>query len=117
MAKLSRDKGKRGELEVAALLKRYGFEARRGQQFKGGPGSPDVIHNIPGFHIEVKRTEAFGLYAALEQANAEKQPHEKAMVLHRRNDKPWVIVMEAEALLFMIAYWAGVLTEGVKEYD
>tara|TARA_Y100000310_G_scaffold321537_1_gene379279 strand:+ start:434 stop:664 length:231 start_codon:yes stop_codon:yes gene_type:complete len=31
----SRQKGKRGELEVVHLLKEYGFEARRGQQFKG----------------------------------------------------------------------------------
>lgn len=32
----SRNKGKRGEREFAALLREHGFDARRGQQFAGG---------------------------------------------------------------------------------
>ena len=38
----SRDKGKRGERELAAILKEYGYcEARRGQQYCGADGSAD----------------------------------------------------------------------------
>ncbi len=99
MGKLSRDKGKRGELEVAALLKAHGFDARRGQQFAGGPGSPDVVHSMDGFHIEVKRTETFSLYDALAQSNADKKPGEDSVLFHRRNGKSWVVVMDAEAFL------------------
>ncbi len=68
MSKMSKEKGKHGEREVAELLRKYGFDARRGQQFSGGDGSPDVVHNIEGLHIEVKRTEKFDLESAMTKA-------------------------------------------------
>ena len=83
MAKNSRTKGKVGELEVAALLRDYGFEARRGQQFSGGSDSPDVVHSIPNVHLEVKRVEAFSLYPALEQADRDRDNGEIPVVFHR----------------------------------
>lgn len=94
MGKMSRDKGKRGEAEVVNLLKAYGFDARRGCQYKGGPDSPDVI-GLPNVHIEVKRTERFDLYGALEQAQRDAGEKETPVVFHRRNGKPWIVVMEA----------------------
>ena len=99
MGIMSKTKGKVGEREVAALLKKYGFDARRGQQFSGGGDSPDVAHNMDGFHIEVKRSETFALYDALAQANADKKSDEDAIVFHRRNNRQWVVVMEAEDFL------------------
>ena len=69
MGLFSRDKGKRGERELAAELNRVlGITARRGVQFQGSPDSPDVITSLPDLHIECKRTERFQLYRALEQA-------------------------------------------------
>ena len=103
MGILSRTKGKVGEREVADLLKRNGYEARRGVQFQGGAGSPDVVHNMAGFHIEVKRTERLALWDALKQANADKGPKEHALIFHRANGKPWVIIMDAEAFLRDVA--------------
>ena len=100
MGKLSRDKGKRGEREVVELLKSHDFEARRGQQFRGGSDSPDVIHNIPGVFIEVKRTETMSLYPVLEKAK-EEAGGAVPVIFHRRSDKPWVVVLEAEAFLDM----------------
>lgn len=103
MAKMSRDKGKRGELEVAALLKRFGFEARRGQQFSGGGDSPDVIHNLPcGFHIEVKRVERFNVYEALRQAEEDCAGELDNLVFHRRNDQYWIVVLDAEKFLHIM---------------
>ena len=67
MGKPSRDKGKRGEREIAGLLRDYGYDARRGVQYHGGADSPDVV-GLPGVHIEVKRTETLSLYPAMEQA-------------------------------------------------
>lgn len=69
---MSRNKGKTGEREVAALLRKYGYDAHRGQQFSGGNDSPDIVHSIPGLHIEVKRVEQFNLWAAIDQADADK---------------------------------------------
>lgn len=106
MSKMSKEKGKVGEREVAALLKSHGFEARRGQQFAGGGGSPDVVHNIPGVHIEVKRTEKFDLYAALEQANTDRRDGERPVVFHRKNKRNWIVALNAVDFL---AIMKGVL--------
>ena len=51
----SNQKGKRGEREAAALLRKLGFEARRSQQYAGGVDSSDVTcESLPNVHIEVK---------------------------------------------------------------
>jgi Holliday junction resolvase len=39
----SRAKGKRGELEIAKVLRENGYDAHRGQQYKGGADSPIKI--------------------------------------------------------------------------
>lgn len=67
---MSREKGKRGEREVAEILRNHGYAARRGQQYHGGGDSPDVV-GLPGFHIEVKYTQRFDLYGALKQAETD----------------------------------------------
>ena len=94
-------KGKRGEREAAALLKSFGFEARRGKQYSGGDDSPDVVHSIPGVHIEVKRTETLSLYTAFAQAVAD-AGKKTPIILHRRNGKPWLAVIAATDLLALI---------------
>lgn len=93
-------KGKRGEREAAGLLKEYGFEARRGQQFSGGGDSPDVVHNIPNVHIEVKRTETLSVYKAMEQAK-EDGPGKVPVVMHRRSGKEWLAILPMKDLLRM----------------
>jgi len=92
--KTSRDKGKRGEREVAELLRDCGIPARRGVQYAGRPDSPDVV-GLDGVHIEVKRCEALRLYPALEQALAERKPGDLATVWHRPNGRPWAVIMLA----------------------
>jgi len=98
MGLFSRNKGKVGERELARELARvFGVTARRGVQFQGSPGSPDVIVDIPDLHIECKRTERFRLYEALEQALSDagvKIP----VVLHRQNKKPWVAIVRLDDL-------------------
>jgi Holliday junction resolvase len=65
----SRAKGQRGEREWAEWLnEHFGLTARRGQQHRGGPDSPDVIGGIPGTHPEVKRTQHLRLPEALASA-------------------------------------------------
>lgn len=99
----SKNKGKVGEREVAAVLKRHGFDARRGQQFSGGDDSPDVKHDMEGFHIEVKRTERLNLNAAIAQANEDKTDKETALVVHRSNRQPWLVTMEFEAFVKLMS--------------
>ncbi len=96
----SRNKGKRGELEMAAFLRERGFDdARRGQQFKGGASSPDVV-GVPGIHIECKRVEALQLYPALAQARRDAgDAGAIPVVLYRRNDEQWVAILGADDFL------------------
>ena len=102
MGKMSKTKGKVGEREVAALLKICGFsDAKRGQQFAGGGDSPDVV-GLPGFHIEVKRSETFSPYAALDQAINDCGPQKIPVVFHRRNNREWIAVLDAGEFLNFI---------------
>jgi len=98
MGMKSKTKGKVGEREVAALLRKHGFDGKRGVQYQGGPGSADVV-GLPGFHPEVKRVEKFSLYAAMAQADADRAPEATPIVFHRSNSKEWVVVMKAEDFL------------------
>ena len=103
MGKPSRDKGKRGEREVASLLRSYGYDAHRGVQYHGGKDSPDVV-GLPGIHIEVKRTEAFRLWDALSQAKGDagdKMP----IVVHRKNDCEWVVVQPLKDWIELYREW------------
>ena len=59
----SRQKGVRGERELAGILRDYGFDSRRGQQYCGLNGDADVI-GLPGIHIECKRVERLNIYEA-----------------------------------------------------
>lgn len=96
----SRQKGKRGELELAKMLRDYGFtEARRGVQYSGANGDADVI-GIPGVHIECKRVErGLDLYKAMEQASRDAREGETPVVFHRKNGKLWLVTMLADDYL------------------
>lgn len=98
----SRQKGKRGELELAAFLRERGIKARRGQQFKGGEGSPDVVTSLGGVHFECKRVEAGSLYEWLAQAQRDAGEN-MPVVAHRKNGKEWVAILTLDDLLSLIA--------------
>lgn len=91
MGKMSRDKGKRGERELAAVLRGYGYDCRRGQQYCGANGDADVT-GLPGIHIEVKRTEWLNLYDALSQSRHDARDGELPIVAHRKNNSEWVVI-------------------------
>lgn len=95
----SRNKGKRGEREAAAEIRRlFRTDAARGCQHRGGSESPDVVTAIYGVHFEVKRTEALRLYAAIEQAVTDAGSSQIPVVLHRANDRPWVAIVRLDDL-------------------
>lgn len=89
----SRNKGADGERELAKILREYGYDAHRGQQYSGFQGDPDVV-GLPGIHIECKRVERLNLDAAMEQSRRDARKGEVPVVIHRRNRKPWVVTMD-----------------------
>ena len=97
----SREKGARGERELADFLRQHGVDARRGQQFHGGADSPDVVTSLRDTHFECKRVEKGSLYDWLDQAKrdaGDKVP----VVAHRRNHKEWVAILPLDQLITLL---------------
>jgi hypothetical protein len=109
-----RAKGCRGELEASKVWAHVmGGKARRGQQFSGGNESPDVVQSYPGIHLEVKRTERGNPYDWLDQARRDAQG-KCPVVLHRRNNQPWIMILElSDAPKFLLEAAAGPQAEVV----
>lgn len=104
MAINSRQKGKRGELQIAHILNDHGYKARRGQQYSGASGDADVI-GIPGIHIEVKYVQALNIEKAMEQSRNDARLDEIPIVMHRKNHEPWKVTMDiADWIKFLKAY-------------
>lgn len=100
----SRDKGKRGELELARKLREYGYDCRRGQQYCGANGDADVL-GLDGIHIECKRVERLDLYGAMAQAIADAKLIEVPVVMHRKNACEWMVTMSLDDWIEMYREW------------
>lgn len=110
MGKMSREKGKRGEREFAAVCASKGFKARRGQQFCGSNGDADVV-GLPGIHIECKRVEALNIYTAIAQSTHDAKNDELPIVAHRKNNCKWLITMEAGDWFALYREWFNATKE------
>ncbi len=97
----SREKGAAGERELAGILKKYGYDCRRGQQYCGINGDADVI-GIPGLHIECKRVEKLNIDDALEQSIRDAKDSELPVVMHRKNRKPWKVTLELDDFMKLL---------------
>lgn len=112
----SKDKGCRGERLLAKELQKYGYDAKRMQQFKGSSDSPDVS-GLPGIHIECKfykeplswaQKETF-----MQQAERDSEGKNRPVVMHKANNRPWEVTLRmygGKALVTML------LTDFMKIY-
>lgn len=91
----SRNKGAAGERELATQLKKYGYHARRGQQYCGANGDADVV-GLPGIHIECKRVEHLNIDDAMNQAIRDARDGEIPVVMHRKNRTGWKVTMRLD---------------------
>ena len=111
MGKAARNKGKVGEREVAHLLQKHGFsDSHRTQQFSGKEGTADVV-GLPGFHIEVKRQETYRINDWCQQAEDEARQGETPIVVFRRSNQPWRVIMDFERFLSLMAEYQDVVEE------
>jgi len=100
----SRNKGKRGELEFAALCRQHGYgDARRGQQYSGIEGE-DIV-GLPGIHVEVKRVEALSIDKAMAQSIRDAGEGKIPIVAHRKNRHKWLITMPADKWFKLYKAW------------
>lgn len=101
----SRDKGARGERELAARLRFLGMDARRGQQYSGANGDADVV-GLPGIHIECKRVERLNLEKAYDQSKRDAaRVGDIPTVMHRKNGGEWLVTMSLEHFLSLYKAW------------
>lgn len=91
----SRDKGKRGELEVAAFLRELGYPARRTAQYCGNVEAADVV-GVDGLHLEIKRCERTEIPAWMAQAKRDCGGN-IPVVVHRRSREEWLVTLPARA--------------------
>ena len=103
----SRAKGASGERELAKKLREYGYEARRGQQYSGANGDPDVI-GLPNIHIECKRVERLNLYDAMAQSMRDKREFELPVVMHRKNNSEWLVTMTLDDWITLYRDFGGI---------
>ena len=103
----SRQKGARFERSLANILKEYGYDCRRGQQYCGANGDADVI-GLKGIHIEAKAVERLNIYEAMEQAKRDARENELPAVFHKKNRKEILVTMTLKD-------WLQLYQKGGKE--
>lgn len=93
----SKQKGKRGELELVRKLKEHGFATRRTVQYNGKADEGDAdLKGLDGIHIECKRVEKLNLYDAIGQAIHDAKDGELPTVFHRKNNSEWLVTMKLD---------------------
>lgn len=92
----SKQKGKKGELELVHKLKEYGYKCRRTNQYCGNTGEADDVVGLDYIHIECKRVEKLNIDDAVEQAKRDAKSQKIPTVFHRKNRKNWLVTMELE---------------------
>lgn len=99
----SKQKGARGERELANLLKTYGYETRRGQQYNGIEG--DDVVGLPNIHIECKRVEKLNVLEAYKQSERDAKQHEIPAVFHRKDRSPWLVTVSLDSFMKLYGGW------------
>lgn len=101
MARRERDKGRKGEAEVAAIYRGAGFEVRGLE----GTGDHLVIcdpHGHVVLHSETKRQETARPWAWWEQASSQAPLNSIPVVHFRRSRSPWLALLAAHELLGLL---------------
>lgn len=116
MSRSERDKGLKGEAEVAAIYRARGLSVRgleaTGDHLivSGGVGAIVV-------HSEVKRQETARVWAWWEQASSEAARGTVPVVAFRRNRSPWLGLLNLEALAHLLELAAWAIANGYHERD
>lgn len=100
----SRKKGARGERELTRVLRQYGYNSRRGQQYSGANGDADVV-GLPGIHIECKRVERLNIHDAMNQAKRDRRENEIPAVFHRKNNCEWLVTLTLDDFIKIYREW------------
>ena len=110
----SKEKGKRGEREVARILRDHGYDSHRTAQYCGNTGDAADVVGIPGFHIEVKRCETTKIWEWIHQAENDHKADTVPLVVFRRSHEQWQVALSLESFLELLQ---NRKTERLSEVD
>lgn len=100
IGKASREKGKRGEREVAKIFRDVGYvEARRTSQYCGRTGDASDVTGVPGLHLEVKFVEKEAVRSWYAQAVRDAEAAGRGdipAVVHRKTHSDWLVTLGLE---------------------
>lgn len=112
----SRRKGSRREREWAKWLTDRGYPAKRTQQYKGSKDSFDVVSpSHPIQRWEVKGRERLNPFDTIDQMleEAEGEPCGLSWI---KNNRRWLVIMDAEQFQQMIDRMKADMVQFLKEY-
>ena len=115
----SKQKGKRGELELVKMLKKLfpGPNWRRSQQYCGmDDGEPDVV-GVHSLHIECKRVESGTktLYKWIDQAERDADSGQIPIVMHRSSLQPWLVIVPLDRLKELVIEVDTLISKDIPE--
>lgn len=89
MSKASRDKGARGERELARILTEAGFASTRNA--RNGLSTDDIAHCLPDTHVECKWSETLCIPAWWTQTMRDASGR-VPVIAFRQSHQPWRVV-------------------------
>jgi len=103
MSASQRLKGKRGELEVVHLLRDAGWpEARRTSDGREQRQRGDIANGPVGVHFECKFVERLNVPKALAQVEADANPWDIPVLVHRPSRHEWKATLPLDELLALL---------------
>lgn len=107
MAINSKQKGAKGERELAKKLCEYGYNVRRTVQYNGKAEEGEAdLKGLPDIHIECKRTERLSLYDSVDQAKRDSSTTGKIpVVFHRKNNCEWLAIMPLDEFMKLYKFY------------
>ena len=96
-----------------SCARRFGVEARR-SCLNYVLNGEDVLHSIPGLHVECKRVERLNVPAAMEQAKVAARGKIPS-VWHRRNRSEWLLTIRGADVISLVHLLAVILEHGEGE--
>ena len=108
VGKMSREKGKRYEREIAGILREYGYDARRTAQNCGKSGDAADVVGLDGIHIECKHQEQIKIYDWISQAKRDSAGTGKIpAVFFRKNNCENLVCLRLEDFITLYREYTG----------
>lgn len=97
-----REKGRKAELEVAAVFRAHGFDCDRTPNSGGLRIKGDLIGSVPA-HLEIKRQEVLRIPTWIRQAESDAPPDATPVVAFRQSRGRWYAVLPLDDLADLLA--------------